>query len=392
MNIVPKYNILMLSAWYPTDKNPFLGIFVKRHAEAIALKHNVYLLHVTVDNEMKEKEFRIQKKQSGQLTEIIIYYGKSKRKSNLFNQIKNYNILNKHYTFGLNKYLESDVKFDLVHLNIAWPLGLIAKSISDQLKIPAILSEHWTGYLPEDGRYKGAFLKYVTKKIVKRAKAITTVSNHLANQMISHGLKGNYITISNVVDTELFSYKKNDGNKVTLIHVSSLDDAQKNVTGLLKAFQKIKKKHNELELIIVGAGHNEQVIKRLSNELGLTTRGVTFVGQKTENELADYFQQSDALILNSLYENQPVVMLEALCCGIPVISSEVGGISENINPENGILFKPNDENELVQAIENYIIKKDSYNSLQIQKWAMERYSKNIIADEFDKLFQSVVKK
>jgi glycosyltransferase involved in cell wall biosynthesis len=96
--------------------------------------------------------------------------------------------------------------------------------------------------------------------------------------------------------------------------------------------------------------------------------------------------------LNSLYENQPVVILEALCCGIPVISSEVGGISENINPENGILFKPNDENELVQAIENYIIKKDSYNSLQIQKRAMELYGKNIIAVEFDKLIQSVVKK
>ena len=392
MNIVPKYNILILSAWYPTDKNPFLGIFVKRHAEAIALKHNVYLLHVTVDNEMKEKEFRIQKKQSGQLTEIIIYYGKSKRKTNIFNQIKNYKILNKHYNFGLNKYLESKIKFDLIHLNIAWPLGLIAKSISDQLKIPAVLSEHWTGYSPEDGRYKGAFLKYVTKKIVKSAKAITTVSNHLANQMISHGLKGNYVTISNVVDTELFSFKKKEGNKVTLIHVSSLDDAQKNVTGLLRAFQKAKKKHEELELIIVGSGANEQIIKRLSNELGLTTRGVTFVGQKSEIELAIYFQQSDALILNSLYENQPVVILEALCCGIPVISSDVGGISENINAENGLLFKPNDENGLIQTIDDFILKKASYNSIEIQKWAMERYSKNKIADEFDKLFQSLIKK
>jgi len=392
VNIVPKYNILMLSAWYPTDKNPFLGIFVRRHAEAIALKHNVYLLHVTVDNEMKEKEFRIQKKQTGQLTEIVIYYGKSKRKTNLYNQFKNYNILNKHYSFGLNKYLESEIKFDLIHLNIAWPLGLIAKSISEQLKIPAVLSEHWTGYLPEDGRYKGAFLKYVTKKIVKKAKAITTVSNHLANQMISLGLKGNYVTISNVVDSELFNYKKKEGDKISLIHVSSLDDAQKNVTGLLRAFQKIKKKHQELELIIVGSGPNEQLIKRLSNELGLTTRGVTFVGHKTEIELATYFQQADALILNSLYENQPVVILEALCCGIPVISSDVGGIGENVNPENGLLFKPNDENGLIQAIDDFILKKDSFNAISIQNSAKERYSKNIIAAEFDILFQSVVKK
>jgi len=382
----------MLSAWYPTDKNPFLGIFVRRHAEAIALKHNVFLLHVTVDDKMKEKEFRIQKKQTGKLTEVIVYYGKSSTKNNFFSRLKNYKLLKKHYNFGLNKYLESDIKFDVLHLNMAWPLGLISKSISQKLKIPVVLTEHWTGYLPEDGRYKGTFLKYVTKKIVKKAKVITTVSTQLGQQMISLGLKGNYTTISNVVDTNLFDYRKSDPNKITLLHVSSLDDAQKNVSGLLRAFQKVKKKHAELELIVVGSGSNEQIIKRLSNELGLTTRGVTFVGHKSESELVTYFNQSNALILTSLYENQPVVMLEALCCGMPVISSNVGGISENVTTENGILFQPNNETELINALELFITTKDNFNSSAIRKAAIARYSKNNIASEFDAIYQSILKK
>jgi len=382
----------MLSAWYPTDKNPFLGIFVRRHAEAIALKHNVFLLHVTVDDKMKEKEFRIQKKQTGKLTEVIVYYGKSSTKTNFFSRLKNYKLLKKHYNFGLNKYLESDIKFDVLHLNMAWPLGLISKSISQKLKIPVVLTEHWTGYLPKDGRYRGTFLKYVTKKIVKKAKAITTVSTQLGQQMISLGLKGNFTTISNVVDTNLFDYRKRDSNKITLLHVSSLDDAQKNVSGLLRAFQKVKKKHAELELIVVGSGSNEQIIKRLSNELGLTTRGVTFVGHKSESELVTYFNQSNALILTSLFENQPVVMLEALCCGIPVISSNVGGISENITTENGILFQPNNETELINALELFITTKDNFNSSAIRKAAIARYSKNNIASEFDAIYQSILKK
>ena len=382
----------MLSAWYPTDKNPFLGIFVRRHAEAIALKHNVFLLHVTVDDKMKEKEFRIQKKQTGKLTEVIVYYGKSSTKNNFFSRLKNYKLLKKHYNFGLNKYLESDIKFDVLHLNMAWPLGLISKSISQKLKIPVVLTEHWTGYLPEDGRYKGTFLKYVTKKIVKKAKVITTVSTQLGQQMISLGLKGNYTTISNVVDTNLFDYRKSDPNKITLLHVSSLDDAQKNVSGLLRAFQKVKKKHAELELIVVGSGSNEQIIKRLSNELGLTTRGVTFVGHKSESELVTYFNQSNALILTSLFENQPVVMLEALCCGMPVISSNVGGISENVTTENGILFQPNNETELINALELFITTKDNFNSSAIRKAAIARYSKNNIASEFDAIYQSILKK
>lgn len=382
----------MLSAWYPTDKNQFLGIFVRRHAEAIALKHNVFLLHVTVDDKMKEKEFRIQKKQTGKLTEVIVYYGKSSTKNNFFSRLKNYKLLKKHYNFGLNKYLESDIKFDVLHLNMAWPLGLISKSISQKLKIPVVLTEHWTGYLPKDGGYKGTFLKYVTKKIVKKAKVITTVSTQLGQQMISLGLKGNYTTISNVVDTNLFDYRKSDSNKITLLHVSSLDDAQKNVSGLLRAFQKVKKKHAELELIVVGSGSNEQMIKRLSNELGLTTRGVTFVGHKSQSELVTYFNQSNALILTSLYENQPVVMLEALCCGMPVISSNVGGISENVTTENGILFQPNNETELINALELFITTKDNFNSSAIRKAAIARYSKNNIASKFDAIYQSILKK
>ncbi len=392
MNVAPKLNILMLSGWYPTDKNPFLGIFVKRHAEAIAIKHNVFLLHVTTDVEMKEKEFRIQKKQTGQLTEIIIYYGKSAHKNNIFSQFKNYKLIKKHYIFGLNKYLETDIKFDVLHLNIAWPLGLIAKSFAQKLKIPAILQEHWTGYQPEDGRYKGTFMKYVTRKIINTAKAIITVSDQLATQMKTLGLEGNYFTVSNVVDTSVFNYKKRDTEGLTLLHVSSLDDAQKNVTGLLRGFQKIKKKHPEIELIIVGSGSNEQTIKRLSNELGLTNRGVTFVGHKSENELALYFQKADALILNSVFENQPVVILEALCCGIPVISSNVGGISENIDSKNGVLFKANDEEELVNAIEIYISHKSDFDAISIHKAAIEKYSQNMVVIEFDAIYNAVLKK
>ena len=124
----------------------------------------------------------------------------------------------------------------------------------------------------------------------------------------------------------------------------------------------------------------------------LKPEDVTYASNKKVWWLCKKKHEYDALILNSLYENQPVVILEALCCGIPAISSDVGGISENINPENGLLFKPNDENGLIQTIDDFILKKASYNSLEIQKWAMERYSKNKIADEFDKLFQSLIKK
>ena len=72
-------------------------------------------------------------------------------------------------------------------------------------------------------------------------------------------------------------------------------------------------------------------------QLNLSANAIQFTGMLPYEEVARLMRNSDAFVLFSLYENMPCVVLEALCCGLPVITSDVGGLKEVINQENGVL-------------------------------------------------------
>jgi glycosyltransferase involved in cell wall biosynthesis len=386
-----KLHILFLSSWYPSVGKPDLGIFVKRHAQAVASIHNVTVLNAVADESMLKGEFRFDKREEGNLKEFTVYYGKSTSRIQLFRKFQNLNLLKSHFRLGLKKVVEWVGKPDLIHVHVPYPVGLIAVEFSKDLKIPFVLTEHWTGYQPEDGRYKASrTIKYVTQKTIRRASAILPVSVQLKEIMVKNGLTGNYIIVPNVVDTDLFKPAIQAPEKFRLIHVSSLDNAQKNVTELIRAFGEAKKKDPSLELVIVGSGNDEAAIRRFSNEQGLTKRGVEFVGSKRNSELVEEFQQSSALIMNSRYENQPVVILEAFSCGIPVISTRVGGIPELINSERGILVDSGNSGELVQAILNMKANYATFIQSKIRNFAVEQFSDKVIALQLNSIYRSVL--
>ena len=386
----PPIHVLFLASWYPNRKEPTLGIFIRRHAQAVATIHKVTVLHAIADAELKEGEFRLERKVEGNLHEFIVSYGRSQGKFQLLRSWKNWRLIRKHYLFGLSKVIEWDGKPDLIHVHVPWPIGKIGRLISRMLKIPFGVTEHWTGYQPEDGRYTGALLKRVTRKTIRKAAFVAPVSEQLHKAMEAKGLKGNYTVIPNVVDTDMFIPGKKGHDKIRLIHVSSLDDAQKDVSGLLRAFQMAHREVPELELVIVGSGNDESALKRLSNELGLTFRGVDFKGKLQGEALVQELQQADALILNSRFENQPVVMLEALSCGLPVIAPAVGGIPEVIDDSRGILFQRDADQAVKKAMLLFCIRKDEFASQDLRAFALASFSKNAVARKLDELYRKTL--
>lgn len=349
--------------------------------------HRVTVIHAVADDEMKEGEFRLDRQENGKLHEFILYYGKARKGLRFLRQWKNWKLLKKHYQFAFSKAIEWAGKPDIIHLQVIWPLGQFAADMSRKYKVPLVITEHWTGYQAADGRYTGRVLKSVSKRAVRRAKMILTVSEHLHNEMLRHGLKGEYRKLSNVVDTSVFRPASESPEKFRFIHVSSLDDAQKNVTGLIRAFGQARKRNPELELVIVGSGNDESAIRRFSNEQGLTTRGIQFLPFRDGLQLASEMQQSGALVLNSRYENQPVVMLEALCCGIPVIAPKIGGIPEELNEHNGVMFPVNDEEALTKALIEVAANASSFNRAEIARSASALYGTQAVAQASDEIYR-----
>lgn len=122
---------------------------------------------------------------------------------------------------------------------------------------------------------------------------------------------------------------------------------EKGVDVLLRALVEVP----ELRLKIAGEGESEAESRRLTAELGLNGR-VDFCGKLPVGELSRLMAACRALVLPSVwYENMPLVMLEALAQGRPVVASRIGGLPEIIRQgENGFLFTPGDASALGDSL------------------------------------------
>ena len=118
---------------------------------------------------------------------------------------------------------------------------------------------------------------------------------------------------------------------------------------------------------------------------------MVFTGLISYAEVASYLRKADALIMFSRYENLPCVILEALCCGLPVIASDVGGIREVINKENGILIASENENELLQSMNYLLDNLEKYDRESIASSAGEKFNYKTVAQQFTFAYQSVLK-
>jgi glycosyltransferase involved in cell wall biosynthesis len=377
--------ILFMSSWYPVATNPTHGIFVKRHAEAVALKHDVFVLYaVGAENPPNE----LVQHSSAHFSEDIYFYDKSNKKA-----IQKLKQLGELYDQGFDKIVSRFGKPDLIHLNVIFPAGIFALRFSKKYKIPLVVTEHWTGYLPEDGSYKGLLKKYFTQKVVAQAEVICPVTNHLAKQMQAHKLNGNYIPVPNVVDTEFFSLKPvSKTTETVFLHLSSFDERQKNPRSILEAFKQLSEKNTNCRLIMAGDGENIDVLRSFAAQLKIAAEKIDFHFRPQGKTLLQLFHSADALVLNSNYENLPVVLLEAMSCGVPVISSDVGGIAGYINESNGILFSPPSVQNLLTALQEFISNKNKFDNGQIRSFAVENFSRKTIAGKFDSVYKSILEK
>jgi glycosyltransferase involved in cell wall biosynthesis len=85
-------------------------------------------------------------------------------------------------------------------------------------------------------------------------------------------------------------------------------------------------------------------------------------------------KKASALVLFSFYENLPCVILESLCCGLPVIATRVGGVPEIIQDDNGLLVDAGNEQQLLQAMKTMIEKEEAYDRKKISDAATARYA------------------
>lgn len=136
---------------------------------------------------------------------------------------------------------------------------------------------------------------------------------------------------------------------IRFLYVGQLEE-NKGIIFLINTLKKVSLKNWELK--IIGSGSSEAQIKELIKD----DSRFKFCGYVRNSQLSNFYKQTDYTILPSLcYENSPLAIYESFSCGIPVLASDIGGVSELVKDNyNGFTFDPGDEKNLIKVLEHFL--------------------------------------
>ena len=380
---MPKHqrNILFLTTAFPNDQYPFDGIFVYRHARALSRYGESIVVLTARESVRSEKEIKVQTRDYKDLQVYDAYYplvkGPLKLKKKVEALKQGYDALIKEHNI------------DLVHVHFSYPAGFAAIWIKEKFNVPYIITEHSSMFNPyrKDMRFK--ILRKLIKRVLENAVIIMPVSDDLGIHMKRISSASHYETIPNVVDTDTFTLKKDtESNQLKVLHVSSLAEP-KNTPGLLKVIKEVTSKRPDIIFTIVGE-HRDESIEADANKLEIPDTQLQFLYKLNEQEVAKQMQQHDVFLLFSNYENLPCVLIEAQSSGLPILSTNVGGIKEIVPQKSlGKLVDRGDVKSMVELLVSF--SKEDYNKEEIRERALSEYSEKSVSDKYIEMYNRVLK-
>jgi glycosyltransferase involved in cell wall biosynthesis len=382
--------VLWLASWYPNEVNKTNGDFIQRHAQAVALFCKVTVIHVEKDtNHILKKPVDIKINCDGNLTENIVLFKPNK----LLFVGKFLSLINYHKLFKqqVKNYIKKNGLPDIVHVQIAMKAGIIALWLKKKYNIPYVITEQWTMYNSNANdayEKRNIIFKNFTKKIFANTSLFLTVSKNLAEIVGKKIVKVPFKVVYNVVNTKYFFYSQEiKMQQFTFVHASTMKE-QKNPQAIINAFILFHKEYPGSKLIMIG--DPPQKLVELFSKKEAAQNAVEFTGFVPYKKLGAIVQTCNAFILFSTRENMPCVVLEALCCGLPVITSNAGGTAEVINENNGIVVYDYNQQALINAMKNMYNNYHQYNRKSISVKAMEMFSYKTIGEQINNIYKEIL--
>jgi glycosyltransferase involved in cell wall biosynthesis len=236
-------------------------------------------------------------------------------------------------------------KYDLVHVHL-FPADLFAAIATLFLpkRVVYVFSEHNVF----NRRRSNVIFKLVDGFTYSRYKKIICVSSLVQESLHKWipNTRNKTVVIKNAIPVK--ELVQNKEKIYSLLFVGRLEKA-KGVDIFLRAVQIISENYKrDLRVAIVGGGNLEKETKSLAKDLRVA-KMIEFLGVR--NDVAELMKKSKVFILPSRWEGLPIVLLEAMANGIPVVSTPVGGIPELLkNGKDSILVEPDNPKALAEAI------------------------------------------
>lgn len=306
------------------------------------------------------------------------------------------------YTLALTSKLVEVVQYqqlDVLHMHYAIPHAVsayLARQILGKGNIKTVTTLHGT-----DSTLVGlepSFLPLM-RFALQNSDGVTAVSRFLRDKTLStYMLDMDIEAIPNFIDSEVYAPRPSckyrelfspNGEKV-IVHTSNFRPV-KRVQDVIRTFEKVKKQL-PAKLLLIGDGPERTDCEALCRELGVQD-DVRFLGK--QDALVDILGAGDLFMLPSQSESFGLSALEAMSCGLPVISTSIGGIPEvNLHAETGYIAEIGDVDRMARYAVELFTNQAKYDSFShaARRRAVEVFDKNIIVPQYEAYYERVLGK
>ncbi len=241
---------------------------------------------------------------------------------------------------AIRKWLRS-FRPDIIHTHL-FKADVYGGFAAASLKVPQLCTK-WN----EDQYLKNPFVALLGRMASKHTFRIIAVSEAVRSFLVKEaGFNTGDITVIYPGIEQNVSAKRATSQFLRFGIVARLAP-QKGHTILLKAFAQALKENPGMRLLIFGSGPLEEDLRIQARDLNLCD-ATTFFGSVLNTD--EIYSQIDVLLLPSLWEGAPIVLLESMIRGIPPIATTVGGVPEIVTSDCGILIPPNNAEALTNSI------------------------------------------
>jgi glycosyltransferase involved in cell wall biosynthesis len=258
----------------------------------------------------------------------------------------------------VNTFKEKINNFDIVHLHNIQQLMIQTLFLRAKIhNIPTIITVHSD---PIKDSYIGNLIKKMRwliqcKWIFNSADRVIVLTKYYEELFKLKGIKRSMEVIPNGIDLKQFKERKIDLSRFNLPENKKIAffigrfTKQKGINYLLEAIPLVKSK--DIAFALAGTGVLKEKMELLSKKLHIEEK-VIFLGQISDEEKIGLYHKSDFIIIPSIFEGFPTVLLEAMACKKPVIITKINGIDKFVKNYNcGIIIPPRDNFEIANSID-----------------------------------------
>lgn len=379
-------NIFIISRGYPTEKEPQWGCFEREQAVALAeAGHTVAVLCVDTRLRFRWRKPGMTIRTDGKVL-VLNYFLCPRRITELISK----NFSQKLVDWQLCRIYDEAVNRlgipDILYSHYLF-ITSNALTLRKRYKIPLVAIEHWSEIDKESPK---SIVMRLGKATYNDTDAVIAVSQSLRKALKRH-FSIDSTVVHNMVGKE-FNYRQTntEDGKTHFISTGTLVK-RKGFDLLIESLTKSGMERGSWHLDIIGEGGEHKRLQRQIDEAGLHD-DITLLGQRNKTQIATLLQESDAFVLPSRGENFSVAVLEALACGLPVISSDCGGIRECLDESNGMLFPVEDVSTLSACLCKMQATHHSYDRSKIAETCHARFAPQVIAREISDIFETVANK